>query len=94
MDRIKGLIKKGEELRGTFTVEGFGSKITNDREGVSKWLTQCLLEMRPDFPPDDPLYKKFEQWISNQGNLSLTDFNELIGVLKAIVESSINDDDD
>ena len=93
MEKIKELIKEGEELRSTFTKEGVGSNLTTDREVISEWNTKCTLELRRIFTLDDPLYKKFEGWINEIGSMKLNDFNELIGVLKGIEKTPEDSDD-
>lgn len=93
MDKIKELIKEGEELRGTFTKDNIGNKSTTDRESVSEWVTVCIRELKPILTVDDPLYKKFEGWINRIGSLKLDDFNELIGVLKGIERTPEEDEE-
>lgn len=78
---IKDLIKEGEELRGTFTKD---LNLTIDRQGISEWITKCLLVLERQFTVNSVFYEVFAERLNKIGNLRLTEFDDLIGTLKGI----------
>lgn len=95
MIKINELIQEGEKLRNTFTEEGFGSNLTNDRVGVSEWITKSMriIEMEESQGCKSKLYKEFENWIGSIGNMSINDCNDLLGILKGIDATTTNEEE-
>lgn len=86
---IKDLIKEGEVLRGTFTED---LTLTTDREGVSEWISKCLLVLDRQFGKESAFYKVFAERLGKIGNLMLAEFDDLIGILKGIDKEYIEED--
>lgn len=93
---INQLIEQGEELKGTFTKEVMGHTLTIDYQKVSAWITMCMqiLETELSQGVNNKLYKEFEKWIGNLGNLNKSNFEQLVGILKGIKATSTDDEEE
>lgn len=93
MISVKDLVKEGEEIKETFTNKQSGDSeyftYSVNAEGLSKWITKSLrvIEKEEKQGIKSRIYKEFESKIGKASSLNLSEFNELLGILKGIDET-------
>ena len=82
---IDELIKEGEGLKETF-ISREDITLTNNHEGISKWITKCVFFIKDRLGENNIIYEAFSKRVGKAESLTKGGLEEFIGMLIAVKE--------
>jgi hypothetical protein len=86
LDRLRELVRRGDELRAQQMTGEYGEYVA-DKQGVERWLTNCLSVLRllgegaPHTARFSEAVARAQQWVT-----FLSNFDTMLGIVKAAAE--------